>query len=170
MSVKLRKKKTKKGESLYLDIYHDGQREYEFLKIHLTKDKESNKEKMRIAESIRAKKELEILSSSNGLTPKFKKNANFVEYFERFANENKSTTNYINTLNHLKKFDSDNIQKYTSKINIIEKLISLNKKMIGKIENNEFQNETEFTSYLNNFYLNVKNTAKKLRFYFPNDT
>ena len=92
MSVKLRKKKTKKGESLYLDIYHDGQREYEFLKIELTKDKESNKEKMRIAESIRAKKEIEILSDSHGFTPKFKKNANFVEYFEKFANEKKTTT------------------------------------------------------------------------------
>jgi integrase len=110
MSVKLRKKKTKKGESLYLDIYNDGQRVYEFLKIQLTKDKESNKEKMRIAESIRAKKEFEILYSSCGLTPKFKKNANFIEYFERFANEKKSTTNYINTLNHLKKFTGGTIK------------------------------------------------------------
>ncbi len=110
MSVKLRKKRTKKGESLYLDIYHDGQRGYEFLKIQLTKDKESNKEKMRIAESIRAKKELEILSSSHGLTPKFKRNANFVEYLEKFANEKKTTTNYVNTLNHLKKFTGGTIK------------------------------------------------------------
>jgi integrase len=104
MSVKLRKKKTKKGHSLYLDIYHDGQRQYEFLKIELTKDKESNKEKMRFAESIRAKKEIEIISSSHGLTPKFKKNANFVEYFEKYANEKTSTTNYRNTLKHLREF------------------------------------------------------------------
>lgn len=110
MSVKLRKKKTKKGESLYLDIYNDGKREYEFLKIHLTKDRESNREKMRIAESIRAQKELEILSGAHGLTPGFKKRSNFVEYFLKFTNENKSTTNYTNTLNHLKKFTGGTIK------------------------------------------------------------
>jgi site-specific recombinase XerD len=103
MSVKLRKKKTKKGESLYLDIYHNGQREYEFLKIHLTKDKASNKEKMRIAESLRAKKELEILSGAHGITPKFKKNANFVEYFEKFTIK-KNQRYYKATLKYLKEF------------------------------------------------------------------
>ena len=36
MSVKLRRRKLKSGRiSLYLDIYHEGQRHYEFLKIHL---------------------------------------------------------------------------------------------------------------------------------------
>lgn len=110
MSVKLRKKKTKKGESLYLDIYHNGQREYEFLKIHLTKDRESNKEKMRIAESIRAQKEIELLNGAHGLTPKFKKKGNFVEYFEKFTNEKNSTTNYANTLTHLKEFTGGTIK------------------------------------------------------------
>jgi integrase len=110
MSVKLRKKKTKRGESLYLDIYHNGQREYEFLKIHLTKDRESNKEKMKIAESIRAKKELEILSGAHGLTPKFKRKANFVEYFEKITLEKKSPSNYANTLNYLKKFTGGTIK------------------------------------------------------------
>jgi site-specific recombinase XerD len=110
MSVKLRKKKIKKGESIYLDIYHDGQREYEFLKIHLTKDKKSNKEKMKIAESIRAKKELEILSGAHGLPTNFKRKSNFVDYFEKFTIENKSTTNYNNTLNHLKAFTRGTIK------------------------------------------------------------
>jgi len=109
MSVKLRKKKTKKGDSLYLDIYHNGQREYEFLKIHLTKDKESNKEKMKIAEGIRAKKEIEILSGAYGFTPKFKKNQNFVEYLEKISQKKKST-NYPATLKHLKEFTGGTIK------------------------------------------------------------
>ena len=38
MSVKLRKKKIAGGKiSLYLDIYHNGQRQYEFLKLYLIK-------------------------------------------------------------------------------------------------------------------------------------
>jgi len=148
MSVKLRKKKTKKGESLYLDIYHDGQREYEFLKIELTKDKESNKEKMRIAESIRAKKELEILSSSHGLTPRFKKKANFVEYFEKFTNEKKSTTNYINTLNHLKKFTGGTIKF----LHINEKwLDDFKAYLLKKVSNNT----------ANTYYTALKTVLKK---------
>jgi integrase len=148
MSVKLRKKKTKKGDSLYLDIYHDGQREYEFLKIHLTKDKESNKEKMRIAESIRAKKELEILSSANGLTPKFKKNANFVEYFERFSNEKTNTTHYRNTLNHLREFTGGTIKF----IHINEKWLDEFKAyLLKKVSNNS----------ANTYYTSLKTVLKK---------
>jgi integrase len=148
MSVKLRKKKTKKGESLYLDIYHDGQREYEFLKIELTKDKESNKEKMRIAESIRAKKEIEILSDSHGFTPKFKKNANFVEYFEKFANEKKTTTHYINTLGHLKKFTGGAIKF----LNITEKwLDDFKAYLLKRVTNNT----------ANTYYTALKTVLKK---------
>lgn len=109
MSVKLRKKKTKKGESLYLDIYNDGQRNYEFLKIYLTKNKKANKEKMKIGETIRAKRELEILTGSHGLVPIFKRRSNFVDYFENLVRGKKST-NYTNTLNHLKKFTGGTIK------------------------------------------------------------
>jgi len=37
MSVKLREKKVNNGISLYLDIYNNGKRSYEFLKIKLIK-------------------------------------------------------------------------------------------------------------------------------------
>lgn len=104
MSVKLRKKKVKKGYSLYLDIYHEGRRDYVFLKLYLTKDKESNKETLALAENVRAKKQLEISSSAHGFTPKFKRKGNFVEYFLKIAKEKKSPKNYTNTLKHLKTF------------------------------------------------------------------
>ena len=53
MSVKLRKKKLLSGKtSLYLDIYKDGKRTYEFLKIYLSKNKETNKENLKLAQSI----------------------------------------------------------------------------------------------------------------------
>ena len=42
MSVKLRQKKMSAGKiSLYLDIYHNGQRQYDFLKLQLLKGTDS---------------------------------------------------------------------------------------------------------------------------------
>ena len=88
MSVKLRKKKIAGGKlSLYLDIYHNGQGQYEFLKLYLfkgtnTTTKEGNKETHKLAETISAKRQIGINHSEYGLIPKFKKEADFVEYFK----------------------------------------------------------------------------------------
>ena len=60
MSIKIRRKKIKKGESLYLDYYYKGVRQYEFLSIHLTGDKVEDRKKLKIAEQIKAKKEIEL--------------------------------------------------------------------------------------------------------------
>jgi len=81
MSVKLRKKKIAGGKiSLYLDIYHNGQRQYEFLKLYLfkgtnTATKVANNETLVLAETITAKRQIEINHSEYGLIPKFKKEA-----------------------------------------------------------------------------------------------
>lgn len=72
--VRIRFKKLANGcQSIYLDIYLNGKRKYEFLKlyIHPQTDKETllaNKEAMRMAEAIKAKKELELLGGSQGAT------------------------------------------------------------------------------------------------------
>ena len=77
MSVKLRRKKAAKGRiSLYLDIYHEGQRHYDFMKLYLEKGthnttKAVNKETLELAETIRAKRQIEINHSEHGLVPKF---------------------------------------------------------------------------------------------------
>lgn len=61
-SIRLRRKKLANGNtSLYLDIYRDGKREYEFLKLYLipekTKaDKETNKQTLQLANSIKSKR------------------------------------------------------------------------------------------------------------------
>jgi len=63
--VKLRKKKLSEHKySLYLDTYVNGIRRYEFLKLYLTKDRDQNKEILRLAENIRAKKQLLLLNYS----------------------------------------------------------------------------------------------------------
>jgi|WetSurMetagenome_2_1015567.scaffolds.fasta_scaffold06003_6 integrase len=84
MSIKVREKELADGRiSLYLDIYYAGRRSYEFLGIHLTKDRQQNKELKELAESIRAKRQLEMQSNSYGVSPHFKKKVNFLEYFRQ---------------------------------------------------------------------------------------
>ena len=107
MSVKLRKKKLSSGKtSLYLDIYHEGKRHYEFLKFYLEKgSSENNKELLRLAESIRAKRQLEIQTVKHGFIPGFKKKSNFVKFFEDVVNQKSSTEKvWHGTLVHLKQF------------------------------------------------------------------
>ena len=89
MSVKLREKKVNKGISLYLDIYNNGKRSYEFLKIKLIKpiknssDRFENKELRRLAEQIRANREIEILNGNFGFSPEFKKHIDIVIYTKK---------------------------------------------------------------------------------------
>ena len=68
MSVKIREKNLSTGErSIYLDIYHKGRREKLFLDIRLNGDRQHDKEAMRLADTIRAQKELEVLTGAWGL-------------------------------------------------------------------------------------------------------
>jgi hypothetical protein len=64
MGVKLREKQLKSGQiSFYLDIYHNKARWYEFLEIHINKNRPSpdDKEKKRLAQEIRTKREHELM-------------------------------------------------------------------------------------------------------------
>lgn len=87
MSVKVRSKNLAKGKiSYYLDIYHNGERNYEFLEIYIeAKDSSSvKKEKKKIVEAIRAQRELDILGSEYGYTPNSKNKIDFIQYFKAF--------------------------------------------------------------------------------------
>lgn len=86
--VQLRRKKMKNGgESLYLDIYYDGIRKYEYLKIylnpeHTTKDKQQNREMMQIAQEICNRRILEV--QQNGLNiPTYEKLVDVIDKFVR---------------------------------------------------------------------------------------
>ena len=88
MTVRIRERALDGGKvSLYLDIYHLGKREYEFLKLHLLprtqKNRQSNKQVMELAEQIRLKRELELVSSAHGITSKVKKQIDLHTYFEQ---------------------------------------------------------------------------------------
>jgi len=126
MKVHLRKRKHSKAGSisLFLEIYKgtattpDGKvknlRDYEYLNIYLIDkpktpiDKQSNKDNLKLAESIKAKRELEIKNGLYGFTNEFKQSTNFIDYFtEQMEKRKQSIGNYGNwdsTLKHLIKF------------------------------------------------------------------
>jgi integrase/recombinase XerD len=93
MSVKLRKKACAGGkQSYYLDIYHNDKRHYEFLKLYQIKSRNDadtlrNEEIKTLAESIRAKRELELQAYEYDYIPAFKKNIDFIAYYTKFLND-----------------------------------------------------------------------------------
>ena len=130
MKVFLRQRKqSKKGTiSLYLEIYKgyaetkEGKRkpirDYEYLDLYLIDkpsnpiDKQSNKENIKLAESIKAKRELEIKNGSYGFTNEFKKQTNFIEYFKNLVSKKETKGNlgnWYSTQIHLENFAGTNV-------------------------------------------------------------
>ena len=96
MAVYLRKKSLDGGrKSYYLDIWHGEKRRYEFLKLYTIKarnpiDAKQNERAKELAENIRAKRELDLAASDNDYIPKFKRETDFVAYFQAFNNNYKN--------------------------------------------------------------------------------
>ena len=126
MKVHLRQRKqTKKGQiSLYLEYYKgtvktdEGKtkaiRDYEYLDLYLKdnpqtkQERQTNKETLELAKSIKSKRELEIKNGQHGFKRSGSSNADFMEFFsqqrdERKGNEN-TYNNWDSTYKHLKEF------------------------------------------------------------------
>jgi len=111
MSIKIRKKKKANGDySLYLDVYTGGKRQYEFLNLYLTKNKDLNKQNLELAENIRAKRLLELANSEQGFIAGYKKKYNFVEYYVKLATAKPEAEKaWRNTAKHLRDFTGGKI-------------------------------------------------------------
>jgi len=106
MKVTLRKRATENGFSLFLDIVHNGQRQKEYLNLHIkngAKYKEENKQTLELAEKIREKRSLELKSTNFDFIADHKKKILFIEYYEKAIKEKKAYT-YNNTLNYIKQY------------------------------------------------------------------
>jgi integrase len=105
MGIHLREKKLGNGQvSLYLDIYHNKHRWYEFLDIHISKSKLSaeDKEKKQLAQQIKIKRENELIVEDNGLINRNKNKADFIRWFEKYSIEKSHNRLYKQTLNYLR--------------------------------------------------------------------
>lgn len=91
-NVTLREKALSNGNiSLYLDIYRDGVRVKEYLKLYIvdkpknTFERQQNKETLQLAEEIRTARETELNHSAFGLVSPIKKRINFLEFFQNYV-------------------------------------------------------------------------------------
>ncbi len=131
MKVYLRKKSlNNERKSLYLDIYSNtGERTYEFLKLYLVKarteaQKSQNKETHELAKHIANKREQDLNSDQYDYTPAFKKETDFIIYFQKFLEtyRNKDVRIVKYCLKHFKEFISSQDKK-TIKIKQIDETL-----------------------------------------------
>ena len=122
--IRLRTKKLSNGnESLYLDIYTDGKRDYEFLKLYIIQertkeDKEKNTQTLKLANAIKSKRIVELQNKEHGFrTSSVKSKANIINYIDSFVEnlpkDTKGYNGYICTMQglkyHLSKYKGENI-------------------------------------------------------------
>ena len=121
--IRLRVKKLANGnQSLYLDLYFDGKREYEFLKLYLIPEisaanKETNRETLKLANAIKSQKIVELQNNRHGFSfGGVKSKMNLVEYVEQLAGkkldkaggEKRSSYQvYMSLLHHLKQYSGN---------------------------------------------------------------
>lgn len=98
--------------SLYLDICRDGKRTNEYLKLYLVpeltrEDKQRNKETLRVAEAMRARRIVEIQSKDFGLDVTTHEDAVFLDVMRRIIDRKDGTTktSWQNCLAHILKYE-----------------------------------------------------------------
>lgn len=118
-SIKLRKRKLPTGNTtLYLDIYRNGKRDYEYLKLYLIPeksraDKEKNRETLKLAEAIKAKRTVELQNHEYGFKNDYADETKFFDYYRamcqsRLGNESRGNWgNWRSCLKHLEKYESN---------------------------------------------------------------
>jgi integrase len=81
MKITLRQRKLKDGrQTLYLDLYNNGSRRLEYLDLYLVGNREKDKETMRLAEAIQAKRKLESVAADNDLPAPTRLQEDFVAF------------------------------------------------------------------------------------------
>jgi len=124
--VRIRRKELSNGNiSLYLDIYCNKVRSYEFLKLYLIpekskKDKRTNEQTMQLAEAVKAQRIVDIQSNKFGFKSEYKEDTNFLEFYNEMLSDRKMDEtkgnygNWSSCLVHLKRYDKK-LEKRTFK-------------------------------------------------------
>ncbi len=113
MSVKLRKRKNSDGSTtLYLDIYHNGTRNYEFLKhLKLSKgtspaDRQTNKDNLELAKKIAVTKAQQFAANDYNMVTDIGKRTLVVDWMQSYIDkyQKKDKRNLTGALNRFKSF------------------------------------------------------------------
>ena len=87
--IRLRRRVLKTGNtSLYLDIYMDGKRSYEYLNLYLVPektraDRERNRETLRMADAVRARRVVDFQNGRFGFENSVRLKGSFLDYFRK---------------------------------------------------------------------------------------
>lgn len=113
--VRIRQKELANGnKSLYLDIYVDKKRHYEFLKLYLVTentraDKEKNRQTMQLANSIKAVRMVEIQNKEYGFRTNLAEETFFYDYYVSMVDKRIGSKgnwgNWQSCLKHLLNYD-----------------------------------------------------------------
>jgi integrase len=182
MKVHLRQRKQTKGGSisLFLEIYKgttitkEGKiknlRDYEYLNLYLidkpktTIDKQHNKDTLHLAESIKAKRELEIKNGIYGFTNEFKQTTNFIDYFTALMEKRKDSDgnygNWDSSLKHLKKFAGTKVSFKEIDQTFCENFRDYLKTKARK-SNGQPLSSSSVSSYFNKFRACLKEAVRK---------
>lgn len=182
MKVHLRQRKqTKDGSiSLFLEIYKgtitssEGKvkilRDYEYLNLYLIDkaktpiDKQNNKDTLHLAESIKAKRELEIKNGLYGFANDFKQSTNFIDYFKDQTEKRLQSVgnhgNWDSTLKHLIKFAGTKVSFREIDQNFCENFRDYLKNTAKK-SSGQFLSSASVSSYFNKFRACLKEAVRK---------
>lgn len=115
--IRLRQRTLANGNiSLFLDMYRDGKRSYEFLKLYLVpertrEDKEQNRQTMQLAQSIKAQRIVEMQNGEFGFKSKFAEDTLFFEFYRAMCEarhgeeSNGNWGNWLSALRHLQRYE-----------------------------------------------------------------
>jgi integrase len=105
--IKVRFKDLANGnQSIYLDYYNNGKRQYEFLKLYLVpektlNDKTANAQTLQLANAIKAQKIVELQNTAHGFKfSTIKQKARLVDYLNAIAAEKKQTAGNVTKGQH----------------------------------------------------------------------
>jgi integrase len=96
MNIKLRKRRTRAGTvTLFLDCYDQGRRWLEYLKLYLTGNRDEDKETLKLAENIRARRQLEYASGEHGFTQQARQKEDFLEFCQKLGESKRSANTRV---------------------------------------------------------------------------
>lgn len=118
--IKIRVKELANGsKSIYLDMYMNGRRKYEFLKLYIIpeyskSDRVRNSETLKLANAIKAQRIIELQNQSYGFKVNKASNMKLVEYLQAVADKKSEDvvrrTALSAVIGHLKRYDHNDIQ------------------------------------------------------------
>lgn len=118
--IKIRVKHLTNGsKSIYLDIYINGRRKYEFLKLYIIpennkSDRIRNSETLKLANAIKAQRIIELQNQSHGFKINKASNIKLVDYIQTIAGKKSEgearRTSLHAVICHLKRYDPNDIQ------------------------------------------------------------